>query len=406
MGRHQAGYLYKTSGGWHVRYWITELKDGKPVRVQKSQKLCDAEVNHEKVTKSYAKDRRDEYMKGINALSGNNDTRDLSVKEFWESQYLPHLEKHKRPSTLIGYKQIWNQHLEPHFVATRLTMREYGTPQATRLLTSLAEKGLGRRSVAHVRSLASGLFRHAKQLGIILENPWRESGSLVKPKEPQPTQNYTLEEAEAIANALHEAGHQREQLIFCIAAFAGLRPGEIAGLQWPDICENEEREIGGGRWTGWVHIRRAVVCGEVGKTKTDESVAAVPLIPELRLMLSAWRTHCANGSTRWVFENRVGDPINLDVVARNVIIPTLRAKGLTWKGLYSGRRSAGTLLTQLTGNALAAFYVLRHKDLATTTGFYIKATAEPAVAGMRLLGERMAERKLKALAASTEGTEQ
>jgi hypothetical protein len=31
MGKHQTGYLYKVLRGWHVRYWKTELKDGKPV---------------------------------------------------------------------------------------------------------------------------------------------------------------------------------------------------------------------------------------------------------------------------------------------------------------------------------------------------------------------------------------
>ena len=49
MGRHQTGYLYKALGGWHVRYWKTELKGAKPIRVQRSEKLCDAD---DKATKS------------------------------------------------------------------------------------------------------------------------------------------------------------------------------------------------------------------------------------------------------------------------------------------------------------------------------------------------------------------
>jgi integrase len=390
MGRHQQGYLYKAFGGWHVRYWTTELKDGKPVRVQRSHKLCDADL---KGTKTYAKTLRDEYMTRINALSGVVQEHDLSVKEFWETKYLPYCEKHKRVSTLIGYKQLWKQHLEPHFVGLGLTLREYDTPQATNFLTSLAERGLGRRSVAHVRSLASGIFRHAKQLGIIKQNPWREAGSHVEPKAPPDTPHYSLEEAEAISNALLETGHDQEQLIFCLACFCGLRPGEIAGLKWEDIAENDELSIGGEKWLGWLHVRRAVVCGEVGETKTPESVASVPLVPSVRGMFSAWRIKSGNPATGWVFQNRVGDPINLEVIARRVLIPTLKAKGLEWKGLYAGRRASGTLLTQLTGNALAAQFVLRHKNLGTTEAFYIKPSKEAAITGMGLLADKLAERK-------------
>jgi len=50
MGRHQTGYLYKALGGWHVRYWKTELKGGKPIRVQRSEKLCDADDKATKFT--------------------------------------------------------------------------------------------------------------------------------------------------------------------------------------------------------------------------------------------------------------------------------------------------------------------------------------------------------------------
>lgn len=399
MGRHQQGYLYKAFGGWHVRYWTTELRDGKPVRVQRSHKLCDADT---KGTKTYAKTLRDEYMARINALSGAVQAHDMTVKEFWETKYLPHIEKPKdadgkrkglRTSTLIGYKQLWKQHLEPHFVAVGLTIREYDTPQATTFLTSLAEKGLGRRSVAHVRSLASGIFRHAKQLGTIKENPWREAGSQLEPKAPADTPHYSLEEAESISNTLLEAGHDQEQLIFCLACFCGLRPGEIAGLKWQDVAENEELSIAGEQWRGWLHIRRAYVCGEEGDTKTPESVASVPMVPSVREMFSTWRVKSGSPVQGWVFQNRVGDPINLEVIARRVLIPTLKAKGLPWKGLYAGRRASGTLLTQLTGNALAAQFVLRHKNLGTTEAFYIKPSKEAAVTGMSLLADKLAERK-------------
>jgi hypothetical protein len=49
MGRIQAGYIYESSGAFFVRYYVTEIVDGKPQRVQRSRRLC------EKSEKYYAR---------------------------------------------------------------------------------------------------------------------------------------------------------------------------------------------------------------------------------------------------------------------------------------------------------------------------------------------------------------
>lgn len=414
--RQQAGFLFRTKSAWQVKYRVTELRDGAEVRVQRTRKLCDRRVKGVAIRKSLAEELCERAMDRVNAVASSATALDQTVKQFWENEYVPFIEKTRRPSTLAGYRQLWKSYLEPYFISSRLTVCEFSTPDATALLTSLVEeKNLGHQTITHIRNLGSGIFNYAKKRGLIANhypNPWREAGSLVPPKESKPTQTYSLPEALAISDALHDAGHVREQLIFCIAAFAGLRPGEICGLKWPDVCENGEREFRGAfgfqNHVGWIDIRRAVVVGVEGKTKTKESgseenPAPIPLIGELRSMFSAWRAACGNPTDGWVLTNRDGEPINLEAVTRNIIAPALKAAGLIWKGLYSGRRSTGTLLTALTGNALAAFYVLRHKDLATTTRFYLKATPEPAIAGMRLLGARLEEHKALAAAGDAQG---
>ena len=81
--------------------------------------------------------------------------------------------------------------------------------------------------------------------------------------------------------------------------------------------------------------------------------------------------------------------MDLSGLMRRVVIPICKANRLSFHGLYAGRRAAGTLLTQLTGNAVAASYVLRHKNLATTTAFYVKPIREEAVVGMRLMEQKV-----------------
>jgi integrase len=226
------------------------------------------------------------------------------------------------------------------------------------------------------------LFRHALRLNRIAVNPWREAGSLSVVKKSEKTHAYELEHAEAISNALIES--PPAQVIFCLAAFLGLRPGEISALKWADIDDD------------WIHIRRAAWRSFVGTTKTEESVAPVPLIEPVKSMLGAWKIHSRDARSEWVFPNRANEPMEMGGYCKRVIVPILKNKKITWHGLYAGRRSAATLLVQLTGNAVASQYVLRHKNLATTTAFYVKPVQTAAVEGMRLMEESLANRASRA----------
>lgn len=370
----QDGFVYKAFGAWHVKYRVPKERDGKVVRVLESHRLCDAIQ-----TKGTAKDLARAHMQQVNALQGKGTEADMAVSGFWKQIYLPWLTKTKKASTLNGYTKLWAGHLQPHFVG--ISLHEYTCPQASAWLTTLSEK-LGRRSVAHVRSLASGMFKHAKQLGRIKQNPFSDAGSFVKPKEPEATHAYSLEEAEAIFNALMD--HPLAQLVFCLATFMGLRPGEIAGLKWSDIDD------------GWIHVRRAVWRGIEGKTKTADAVASIPLIEPVRTLFATWRAASADlqiiSPAGWLFPNTRGNPMDLSAFVAREIVPVLEAKNLEWHGLYAGRRACATLLVQLTGNAVAAQYVLRHKNLSVTTAHYVKPVRDEAITGMQALEERVAEK--------------
>lgn len=58
-----------------------------------------------------------------------------------------------------------------HFGATAL--KDYKTPHGSLFLTALA-KTLGKQTLQHIRSLASGIFSHAVNLGVIESNPWHD----------------------------------------------------------------------------------------------------------------------------------------------------------------------------------------------------------------------------------------
>jgi len=69
-----------------------------------------------------------------------------------------------KESTVWGYKQIWNQHLKPHFAGVKL--KDYRTHHGSQLLTTLAKK-LGRRTVTNTKNLMSAIFTLRREHGLI-----------------------------------------------------------------------------------------------------------------------------------------------------------------------------------------------------------------------------------------------
>jgi len=84
--------------------------------------------------------------------------QEMRIADFWEHCYLPYLEEvvtltgkpRKKPSTVRGYKQIWNQHLKAHF-ANR-TLREYEPFMGTQFLQTLTSTQ-SKVTIKHIKAL-------------------------------------------------------------------------------------------------------------------------------------------------------------------------------------------------------------------------------------------------------------
>ena len=385
MARHQRGYIYEASGAFHVRYYFTEIVEGKPAKKQRSQRLCTKNRNtgHGSRSAMAVRSLCEDFMRTVNEREHTSQhlAQDLSVVDFWERVYLPYCEKEwkgtgMRTSTVMGYKQVWNQHLKNHFGT--FTLQKYTADNARRFLSSLNTKQ-GKNTLKHIRALASAMFSEATERGLRNDNPWHVK--LPKDcKESKTTEHYTMEEAENLICALVD--HADAQLVIALSCFLGLGPAEIAGLQWGDVDRD------------WIHIRRNKPShGEVGPPKTKERMAAVPIIDQVRVPLELWREKSeATGDGDWIIAD-------LPNMLNRIIIPHVKghkecvrcekipkASRVTWKGLYAGRRGACTAIVEATnGNYAVAQAVLRHKTMDTTLRVYKKQiTPQGLVAGMKL----------------------
>lgn len=354
--RHQRGSIQEKSGAFYVVYRTTV--DGE--RKQVWHKLCEKDRNTGCGSPAAKKTRElaEDFMRTVNGNVSSQQA--LTIVRFWDTKYEGFIKENLKPSTYLGYVQVFEKHLRPHFADTLL--RDYKTPMGSVFLTSLA-KTYRPYTVAHIKNLASGIFSHAVNIGDVESNPWHDAKALGKKKANGETEFYTREEIENIISALVDCVEC--QLIMALCYFAGLRRGEIQGLQWGDIDAD------------YIHIRRAVVNGREGTPKTKTSVRSVPIIEPCRTFLKLWREKAPDGD--WVFTR------SLRHLARMRIVPTLEKAGLKWKGYHAGRRGLGTTLRALTGNSTAAKNILGHSGEVVTQQHYEDRLPAEALKGMKLL---------------------
>jgi integrase len=376
---HGRGHVYQQHGAWYLQYYQSEMRDGGPVRVRRSVKLADVDREHNSATCKAVRLLRQKELTKVSTAPAIT-TEDLRVVDFWETQYLPYCEKEwkgtgMRTSTVRGFKQVWRQHLQAHFGT--VTLQKYTADMARRFLSSLKTKQ-GKNTLKHIRALASAMFSEAIERNLRVDNPWHVK--LPKDcKESKPTEHYTMEEAEDLISALVD--HVDAQLVLALACFLGLGPAEIAGLQWGDVDAN------------WIHIRRNKPShGKVGPPKTKERMAPVPIIDQVRVPLELWRAKCGDtGDGVFVIPdlpnmiNRVIKPHVIGEKECDRCEKTPKASGVTWKGLYAGRRGACTAVIEATGgNYAVAQALLRHKTMDTTLRVYKKQiTPQGLLAGMQ-----------------------
>jgi integrase len=164
-----------------------------------------------------------------------------------------------------------------------------------------------------------------------------------------------------------------------VAAFAGLREGELRGQWW----EDDNGEVLNIRRSVWrTHLKE-----ETKTHEDDEDPGVVPIIEPLRIVLDAIKPENASG---WMFPNKTGGALDLDNLAARVIKPMFKANGLTWKGWHAYRRGLATNLHELGVPDKVIQAILRHEDVSTTQRSYIKTVPQVVTNAMKQLEARIA----------------
>jgi integrase len=397
--REQKGYVFHRGGSWFVRYYDSALKsDGTVERQQFCKKLsvpfCD-EYRTRKSVRPFVDDILQPINRGTVTVAST-----MPVADFIELEYLPKLEAKKRQSTMKGYRDIFRLHLKNRL--GKMTLRQFRTVDGERLLAEIARqattkhgKPLTRGSLARIKTFLSGAFKTAKRLGILDGvNPMMDV-STPEGAEAQDTYAYSLDEIKKILAAVGEPA----KIIVLTAAFTGLRKGEIRGLEWQDFNEKE------------LSVRRSMWNSTANEPKTKYSKAPVPVVKVLADALEEHRERMGKLAAGPIFQAGNRKPLNLDNLARRVIIPAIEKcircrkskaehltdghmfeldKTLCWHGWHAFRRGLATNLHQAGVDDKTIQGILRHGNVNITMNIYVKSVAESQVNALDVLSEKFA----------------
>ena len=322
-----------------------------------------------------------------------------TLGEFIERSYYPRLdwrlsvpagnELHIEPSTVKGYKDIWDAHVKNKPIAT-IRVRDFTTRDGQRFLESLPQH-LSHQTHLRIKNFVRGVFTWAIADGAFVgANPMEETKAggqtkkqdtfkgltekeRLRKKKIQASNEhaYTLEEVAEMLDKLLEPA----RTVCAVAAFTGLTRSELKGLKWEDY-DGET-----------INVRRKIWNDHIGAPKTEAREAGVYVVPLLRKILAKYKVSYPPLGDEWIFRGeKMLRPLDLDNLSRRDIPQYING---AWFGWHAFRRGLGTRLNDAGVDDTEIQSILRHADVSTTQAFYILPNRERAEAGLRKLDKTL-----------------
>lgn len=211
-----------------------------------------------------------------------------------------------KKSTYATYLQRARTHIEPTIGKAKLS--ELTTARVQHWIDDRTKAGVGAKTLEEARRVLSAALSEAARLDIIKSNP--VTATRTPTARPTPHKTWTTEEIGRVFAAV--ADHPMWHALYRMAAFTGMRPGELRALRWTDV-DMDKRVL---------TIHRTItrdednheVMGDTTKTGKDRAVALPRSVVDT---LRVWKVEQAKMqlvATRWdagryIFTGAHGQPL-------------------------------------------------------------------------------------------------
>ena len=244
--------------------------------------------------------------------------------------YIEH-DRKRRPSTVRDYANAVRSYLKPAF-GESTPVEDISVVDVDAYRARLVAAGkLSDRTINKTLVLLHGIFKRAQREHGLPSNP--AAGAERQPH--RRSGDFQVLDASEVAQLVAAAANAQDAAMFAVAAFTGLRLGEILALRWEDV--DFTRRL--------VHVRRNYVLKREDTPKSGK-VRSVPLIDQAARALDALsRREHFTGENDHVFISATGDVVNADRL-RERYKAALAKAGLKPLRFHDLRHTFGTLAVQ------------------------------------------------------------
>ncbi len=284
------------------------------------------------ITKAQAEILMSSIVSPVNNGTGHQTSQVALFGAYIKDVYLPLCRRKWKESTRMTTEPVINNHIRPAF--ENKLMSSITREDLQQFLDEKAQQ-LSRSVVEHLRWHLSGIFKAALSDGVVNANP---AGALFVPDCSKPESDKRTMTVAQIRLALSVLD-LRERLIFKMAVFLGLRPGEILALRVGKINENslliDQRAYKGNLDTpkgrkGKVTKRTIALTSGIARD-LEEMIALLP----------------SRSPDAFVFQSERGTHLWRDNVWRRQMQPRLATVGLEWASFQVLRRTNASLSRKL-----------------------------------------------------------
>jgi integrase len=290
-------------------------------------------------------------------------------------------DRKRRPSTVSGYRRELDRNLLPEF-GPDTPLDEITTQGIDAYRERLVAEGkLSARTINKRLAQLHAIFKRAQRTYDLAKNP-------VEGAERQPHRlsgDITVLDARQVELLASKAANEQDGAIFRVAAFTGLRLGELRALRWGDV--DWVRQI--------IRVRRSYTWGAEGAPKSGK-VRSVPLSDQpARALERLSRRDLWTGDDDLVFVSQTGGFVDESALRRR-FYKALKAAKLPRMRFHDLRHTFGTLAVQAFSlTDVKAF--MGHADIQTTMIYAHHVPQHDAADKLtRLLGAHPARRTVDA----------
>ena len=317
--RFQKGALRAIRQGTR-KVWRLQWYDATGIRRSRTLGLCS------QMSRRAAETARSQMMLAINESQNARQPDDeLTLGKFIEQNYF----KHKEAVWKESSKSTTTDRIKGHVVTPLggILVSKASREQMQDLLDKKVKEGLGKSMLDHLRFDLRDIFSLAVADRIVDRN---SAAMLQTPRVPDPAEKRVMTAAELVQGLC--ALERREALIWKLAGFAGLRPGEIFALRRKHAGPN------------YVEIEWRIYQGVIDTPKNRRSKRRAAISESLGQELRVWLEFIDGKPDAWLFPSEAGvTPVRPENLWRRSIGPRLEPLGLGWVNFQVLRRTQESL---------------------------------------------------------------